>query len=157
MSLVDQKSEVLNSKCTDVTDFGSEFQENLKKVIKEHLIVRGVGLAAPQIGIPQRFTVIGFTPTEEELKKNPKTPTIEQFVMVNPKITWHSKDLVGEKEGCLSIPNEFFDVPRYQKVHVEYMDENGKKQKKKARGYIARVIQHEVDHLEGLTVGRFKK
>jgi len=155
--LVDQKNPTLNSPCIEVEDFGNEFKSDLKKIITAHLRQGGVGLAAPQIGINKQIAVIGFTPSEEKLKKNPKLITINQFVLVNPKITWRSQEIVVEKEGCLSIEGKLFDVPRYQKIHLEYQDENGNKKKMKARGYLARIIQHETDHLNGLTIGRFKK
>lgn len=157
MLLVETNNPVLSQKCQKVTDFGDEFQKNLTTLISEHIRLHGVGLAAPQIGIPQRFSVIGFQPTPEELKKNPDIIQIDQFVIVNPEITWHSNDTAIEKEGCLSIPEKVASASRYKKIHLEYQDEKGNKKKLKARGYLARIIQHEVDHLEGLTIGRFIK
>lgn len=157
MPLIDQEDKVLNSPCKDVVKFDNAFQETLKKITKEHSNQRGVGLAAPQLGIDQRIVVIGFHPTEEELKKNPDLITIDDFVLVNPKIVWHSSDQKVEKEGCLSIAGQAFDVVRYQKIHLEYQNEKGERKKMKARGYLARVIQHEIDHLNGLTIKRFKK
>jgi len=155
--LVSSKDSTLNSQCKEVQGFDSEFKSDLEKIISAHLKQGGVGLAAPQIGINKQIAVIGFTPSEEQLKKNPKLISIDQFVIVNPKITWRSKEIIVEKEGCLSIKDEQFDVPRFSKIHLEYQDENGKKHKMKARGYLARIIQHETDHLNGLTIGRFRK
>lgn len=153
--LVDRKDKVLNSTCQDVVNFDDDFQDNLKKIVEWNKKLHGVGLAAPQIGIPYKIAVIGFEPTEDEIRKKPDIIRIEQMVLVNPRITWHSNELATEKEGCLSIEGETFDVPRYQKIHLEYQDETGKKKKIKARGYLARVIQHETDHLYGLTIGRY--
>jgi len=155
--LIDKKDRILNSPAKQVESFDDDFRSDLKKIITAHQKQGGVGLAGPQIGIDQQIAVIGFTPSEEQLKKNPKLITIDQFVVVNPKITWRSKEMIVEKEGCLSIEGEQFDVPRYQKIHLEYQDEDGKKRKIKARGYLSRIIQHETDHLNGLTIGRFKK
>jgi peptide deformylase len=109
----------------------------------------GIGLAAPQIGEPYSIAVIHFEPSKEQLKKNQEIKPIPKTVLINPKIVWKSKDIAVEKEGCLSIPDIEVEVPRYKKVHVEYLDENGKKQKIKARGLLARLLQHEIDHLYG--------
>lgn len=155
-NLIKSDNKVLNNECQNVTDFGAEFQKTVAKLVALNKEFHGVGLAAPQVGIPLKVAVIGFEPTEEQIKKNPDIIRIEQLVIVNPKITWHSSDLSTEKEACLSIPGEDFDVPRYQKVHLEYQDETGKKRKLRARGYLARIIQHETDHLYGLTIGRYK-
>lgn len=155
--LIDQKDRILNSPAKQVDNFDNDLRSDLQKIITAHQKQGGVGLAGPQIGIDKQIAVIGFTPSEEQLKKNPKLITIDQFVIINPKITWRSKEMIVEKEGCLSIKDEQFDVPRFSKIHLEYQDENGKKKKMKARGYLARILQHETDHLGGLTIGRFKK
>lgn len=157
MTFVDQESEILNTPSQLVTTFDQALRENIRKIREEHRIGSGVGLAAPQVGINQRIAVIGFEPTEAQLKKNPDIIRIEEVVLINPKIVWHSGDQKVEKEGCLSIKDSSFDVPRYQKIHVEFQDENGAKKKLKARGYFARVLQHEIDHLNGLTIKRFEK
>ncbi|OQA53285.1 MAG: Peptide deformylase [candidate division WS2 bacterium ADurb.Bin280] len=157
MPLIKKENPILSKKCQTVDNFDEKFRNDLDKVIAEHISLHGVGLAAPQIGIDKSFAVIGFEPTEEDLKKKPDTIQIDQFVIVNPVITWHSDDADVEKEGCLSIPESMPVVPRYKKIHLDYQDEFGNKKKLKARGYLARIIQHEVDHLNGKTIARFEK
>jgi peptide deformylase len=119
--------------------------------------VEGVGLAAPQIGSSLQIIVIGFQPTEEQLKKNPDLASVPDMVIINPQIKWVSKEKSIEKEGCLSVPNTFIPVARHNKIHMEYTDEKGKKFKIKARGYLARVLQHETDHLAGKLIDSYGK
>ena len=105
----------------------------------------GVGLAAPQIGLPIRVLVMDLTPLAEE------NPVFEGFkkVMINAKIT----DMEGEKklveEGCLSFPGIHEKVFRKNKIRIQYLDENFVSYDEEYEDYISRVIQHEYDHLEG--------
>ncbi len=106
----------------------------------------GVGLAAPQIGQGIALSVIAIRPT----KHRPKTKNFD-LVIINPKITKCFGYRTQIWEGCLSAgPSGLFaKVPRYKKVELEYIDENGNKHKKVFTGLQAQVIQHEVDHLKG--------
>jgi peptide deformylase len=141
---------VLNQKTQDIKKIDKATRALIARLWKElEKESRGVGLAAPQIGEPYSVAVIYFEPSKEQLEKDPKIKPIPKTVLINPKIVWKSKDTAVEKEGCLSIPDIETEVPRYKKVHVEYLDENGKKQKIKARGFLARLLQHEIDHLYG--------
>lgn len=112
----------------------------------------GVGLAAPQVGKSIAVIVTGFSPTKEQLEKNPDLTPVPEIALINPEITWKSKEMMIEKEGCLSVPGKMIPVSRHNKIHLEYLDKNGKKNKLKARGYLARVFQHEIDHLEGKVI-----
>ena len=79
-------------------------------------------------------------------------------VYLNPEITEYSKDRDEMEEGCLSIPEYFVEIKRSKKIKIKFMDEKGDKKKIKDRGFLARVLQHETDHLNGLTIkNRFKK
>jgi peptide deformylase len=99
----------------------------------------GVGLAAPQIGLPLRLTVI------KNGKKGPR------MVLINPKIESHSKGQKQDWEGCLSLPLVRGLVPRYVKIVVSYYDEHGTKQRKVVNRFSeARIFQHEIDHLNGV-------
>ena len=106
------------------------------------LAVRGVGLAANQIGLDLRLAVILLPNPEDE--KAPPT----RYVIINPKILSMRGEIV-EEEGCLSIPGLWADVKRATDVTVKYLDENGVEQVKRARGLLAKAFQHEVDHLDG--------
>ena len=108
--------------------------------------VGGVRLAAPQIGLPFQLAVIkiGKTPTRKNLTALPP------IVLINPKIEGHSRAELQDWEGCLSLPAVRGVVPRYKQFVVSYYDETGKKQRKIIdKFFVARVFQHEIDHLNG--------
>ena len=95
----------------------------------------GVGLAAPQVGVSLRVCIA-------QVNGKP-TP------LINPDITWRSKETAMDEEGCLSLPNVWLPVPRSVEIHLTYLDEKGQTQERKLKDFDARVVQHEVDHLEG--------
>lgn len=100
---------------------------------------KGVGLSANQIGINERvFVMMSDIETEE---------TITCF---NPKIIKESKEMISYKEGCLSYPDVFLDIERPSKIVVKYEDEGKELHKIKLEGFIARIFQHEYDHMEGI-------
>ena len=101
----------------------------------------GVGLAAPQIGISRRLIVMDPTKDEEE-----KAP----LVMVNPKLLERSDELRLHEEGCLSIPDFTAEIERPHRVRVAFIDREGKAQETELEGIWATVVQHEIDHLEGM-------
>ena len=101
----------------------------------------GIGLAAVQIGVPQRLVVIDLAREGEE-----KQP----LFLVNPEITWSSPEESEYEEGCLSIP-EFFDmVTRPKEIKVRYLDRRGEPQEAQCSGVLATCVQHEIDHLNGV-------
>jgi peptide deformylase len=101
----------------------------------------GIGLAAVQIGIMQRLVVIDTAKQEE-----PRTP----LCLVNPEITWRSEETSSYEEGCLSIPDYYEEVTRPEKVRVRFLDRDGQPQEMEADGILATVVQHEIDHLDGV-------
>ena len=113
----------------------------LKDMEETCLSVRGVGLAANQIGLPLRLAII-LLPGEKE--DDPPT----KYVLINPEIISKSGEKI-EEEGCLSLPGLWAEVARATDVTVKYLDENGREQTKRARGLLAKAFQHEVDHLDG--------
>lgn len=96
----------------------------------------GLGLAAPQVGQNLRLCI---AEVENEF-----------FVLINPEIKNHSGKEIGMEEGCLSFPGKYLPVTRSEKVKVKALDTNGKKQVIRAKGLLARVLQHEIDHLNGI-------
>ena len=99
---------------------------------------KGVGLAAPQVGESLRIC-IG--------KVNGKdTP------LINPEITWKSDEKAIDEEGCLSLPNIWLPIPRSVEISLTYMDEKGQTQERRLKDFDARVVQHEVDHLDGVLI-----
>jgi peptide deformylase len=103
----------------------------------------GVGLAAPQVGIRQRFFVVELPEDEEE-----GTPR-ETFILFNPEVVKSQGEQTGY-EGCLSIPGYLGEVTRFEQVTVKGLDETGRPVRYKVEGYLARVFQHEMDHLDGI-------
>ncbi|MFH6768327.1 peptide deformylase [Gaetbulibacter aquiaggeris] len=113
----------------------------------------GVGLAAPQIGLPIRLFVIDTSPfSEDDDLTAEEQNTLKDFkrVFINAKITKEEGDEWAFNEGCLSIPDVREDVFRHPKLNIEYVDENFNKHIEEFDGLIARVIQHEYDHIDGI-------
>lgn len=115
----------------------------------------GVGLAAPQIGESLRLVVIEDAPTYHGKLTPEELAALERdavpfHVLVNPVLTMRTDELVAAFEGCLSFNGFSMIVPRVRKVRVEALDEHGQKVVKVATGWYARILQHEVDHLEGI-------
>ena len=117
------------------------FDEHLKQMVEDMFETmykyNGVGLAAPQIGILKRVLVIDTGEEGEKLE------------MINPTITKLEKEVILS-EGCLSFPNVFGNVRRYNYTEAEYMTKDGEKKTIKAEGWLAQAIQHEIDHLNGV-------
>ena len=101
----------------------------------------GVGLSAIQVGVPKRVIVADVAPDGE-----PRRPVC----LVNPRILSFSDELAVYNEGCLSLPEHFAEIERPERVVVEHLDRDGKLQRLDADGLLARCIQHEMDHLEGV-------
>ncbi|BBA78816.1 peptide deformylase [cyanobacterium endosymbiont of Rhopalodia gibberula] len=119
--------------------------DSVRKLVKEMLQTmyssHGIGLAATQVGIHKQLIVIDCVPDD---------PTNKPVVLINPKITSVSEELSLFEEGCLSIPGVYLDVTRPKVVEVSFKDEQGKPCKRQATDLLARVIQHEIDHLNGV-------
>lgn len=102
----------------------------------------GVGLAAPQVGVSKKICLIHLSGVE-------KGRDAKDILLINPKIVFYSQIEAEMIEGCLSFPDEYWKIWRPANIIVEYQDERGNKKKLKANNWLARVIQHEVDHLNG--------
>lgn len=107
---------------------------------------QGVGLAAPQIGESLRIVIVASRPTP----RYPNAPAMEPTVMINPSFTPLSETLEKDWEGCLSIPGIRALVPRFRDIRIGYTDERGQPVETRVQGFVARVFQHEFDHLNGL-------
>lgn len=132
---------ILRQKSQPVNTVGRDEQKLMNDMFDTMYAANGIGLAAIQIGVPQRIIVMDISRDKEN--KNP-------MYFVNPVIK--NKDLEKSiyEEGCLSVPNQFAEIERSCKCEVEYLDYNGKKEILKAEGLLATCIQHEIDHLEGI-------
>lgn len=106
----------------------------------------GVGIAAPQVAASDRLFIVASRPNP----RYPNAPEMEPTPMINPKILASSTETIDGWEGCLSIPGIRGLVPRSQAIEVEYIDRNGKLQKQELTDFVARIFQHEYDHLDGI-------
>lgn len=107
--------------------------------------IEGLGLAANQLGFLFRAAIVQLVKEGGE-DHGDSAP----IIMLNPRILWRSEDIVVEEEGCLSIPGVWADVPRAKAVRVEYQDEEGQRHILEVEGLNARLLQHEIDHLDGV-------
>jgi peptide deformylase len=136
---------VLRRKAKPVTDFGPGLQALVEDMIETMRQAPGVGLAAPQVGISDRIIVVEY-PEDDEQEDAPK----KLYVVVNPELKELSTETEMGIEGCLSIPGLQGDVERSLAVTVRGRTRRGQPIKIKAKGWLARIFQHEVDHLEGI-------
>ncbi|CAG0976974.1 Peptide deformylase [Anaerolineales bacterium] len=151
---------VLRRKAKAVTNFGKELQTLIDDMIETMREAPGVGLAAPQVGISERLAVIEYAEEDEDdevetvhedAEATPKPPKPKQlFVLINPEIVKASEEKVMGIEGCLSIPGLLGEVERYHALQVKALNRHGKPVKLKVDGWLARIFQHEIDHLNGV-------
>jgi peptide deformylase len=124
-------------------------QDEIQNLIDElmHMLqnANGVGIAAPQVGISQRLLIVASRPNP----RYPHAPEMEPTPMINPRLVNHSDEVVKDWEGCLSIPGIRGLVPRYRAIAIEYCDRHGNLQRQELTDFVARIFQHEFDHLEG--------
>ena len=144
---------VLKRKATDITKDYPKLDALVDNMFETMYNAYGVGLAAPQIGLPIRMFLVDTTPfaDDEELTED-EQKSLEDFkrVFINPKITKEEGEEWAFNEGCLSIPDVREDVFRKPVITIEYLDENFKAHTETFDGLVARVIQHEYDHIEGV-------
>jgi peptide deformylase len=160
---------VLRRKARPVTTFDKNLQTLVDDMIETMRQAPGVGLAAPQVGISQRLIVIEYaehpeedeeaasrpgpasapgTPSETQPARKPVKPKL--YVMANPEIVKSSTEVVTGVEGCLSIPGLVGEVERFSIVQVKGQNRHGQPMKVKAEGWLARIFQHEIDHVNGV-------
>jgi peptide deformylase len=131
---------VLRVKGKNVAEFGPELKPLFENMEETMIAAKGVGLAAPQIGISRQIAIMNPEPED----------STKLIKMINPRIVASSKETVKIDEGCLSVPGVRGDVERPERVTVAYQDEKGKEHTLEAEGLLARIVQHELDHLNGV-------
>jgi peptide deformylase len=131
---------VLKSKASPVTEFGPELRAEVERMIQIMRDGMGVGLAATQVGVLRRVLVFQTGPDAE--------PT----ALVNPEVEWLSEEAVVAEEGCLSLPRVSMDVERPLHARIAGLDTAGERIVLEASGLEARVLQHEIDHLDGVLI-----
>lgn len=144
---------VLRKVCDDVTSEHPNLQEIIANMYDTMYNAYGVGLAAPQVGLPIRLFVIDtepFSDSEDLTKEEQEQLKGFKQTFINAKMLKEEGEEWGFNEGCLSIPDVREDVYRNETITIEYVDENFNKKTEVYDGLIARVIQHEYDHIEGI-------
>lgn len=147
LSIITAPNEKLRKKSKPIRSVNKDIQNLMKDMLDTIYHAHGVGLAAVQVGIHKNVIVIDLQDYSDIVNENPKI--IYPLYIINPIITNIGNDLVSAEEGCLSLPDQKVDVARHEKIKVEYLDFYGKKTKLECHGWLARVIQHEYDHLQG--------
>lgn len=128
---------------SQITD--KKFSELIDSLIATAVNAKGVGIAAPQVSQSYRLFIVASRPSD----RYPYAPEMPPTAMINPQIISHGAEIVKDWEGCLSIPGVRGLVPRYQKIAVEYTTREGKLERKVLTDFVARIFQHELDHLDG--------
>jgi peptide deformylase len=132
---------VLRQSAKRVSKIDDELRQTVIQMLQTMYTADGVGLAAPQVGLNKQLIVID---------SEPENPAVPPLILVNPEIKQQGKVLAKDQEGCLSVPGVYMDVERPEVVEISYKDENGRPCHLKADGFLARIIQHEMDHLHGV-------
>lgn len=133
---------ILKKRAEKVEQVDDDIRRLLDDMLETMYDAVGVGLAAPQVGVSRRLLVIDY----ERDENSPGRP----MYFVNPEIVWMSDERCVGSEGCLSVPGQHADVERYAAIKVRYLDYNGKLKEILAEGFLAIVLQHEMDHLDGI-------
>jgi peptide deformylase len=148
--IITPQNPVLRKKAHKVTRFDDpRFQVLIDDMVDTLFAAPGVGLAAPQVAASQRVIVVHL-PDDERSKEEYGEDAGVLHIVANPEIIRASKDMVDGVEACLSIPSYYGNVSRHAEVTVRGQDRHGKLLRIKATGWLARVFQHEIDHLDGV-------
>jgi len=144
---------VLRERARPVPTVTAEVRAVAARMLELMNEVEGIGLAAPQVGLPWRMFVC-FVPESEDRspKDNPPTASAAPAVYINPRLSAFSRDLVPYDEGCLSLPDINGEVRRPSQVTIDALDEHGKPFTARAADLLARCWQHEMDHLDGVLI-----
>ncbi|PIV26231.1 MAG: peptide deformylase [Anaerolineae bacterium CG03_land_8_20_14_0_80_58_20] len=140
---------ILRRKARAVTTFDKKLQTVIDDMIETMRAAPGVGLAAPQVGISERLIVVEYYQNEKAEEAEDETKK-KVWVVLNPEIVKASEEKVMGVEGCLSVPNLVGEVERHAAIQVKGLNRRGQPMRVKAQGWLARIFQHEVDHLNGV-------
>lgn len=159
LSIVHHPDPVLRRKTDPVGSVDEETLAVAQKMIELMIDAPGIGLAAPQVGLPWRMFVCHVPPSEDDEidpepvdETAPPQTTDRPMVAINPVLSEPSRDLIPYEEGCLSLPNITGEVRRPEEITMTASDEHGQEYTRRASGLLARCWQHEFDHLEGVLI-----
>lgn len=149
LNLLKFPNEILKKKTTDLVNIDDDLHVLAKDMIETMFFYKGIGLAAPQIGVSKSLFVLSLNNLNEQA-----------LFLINPKIVFYY-GVSFYKEGCLSFPNFFIDVKRSSTIKIKFLNLNGDTIFLKTDGLLSICIQHEIDHLNGITlydkISKFKK
>ena len=138
---------VIRQQAVEVTDIQNpELQAFIEELLVTVADEGGMGIAAPQVSVSKRIIILSPKPNT----RYPYAPFMEPTVMINPELTWTSTENEKDWEGCLTVPGLRGFVPRHQTTRIRYQNRDGLWLETEYQGFLARVFQHEVDHLDGL-------
>ena len=146
--IVTSPADVLRARAQKVRAFNPKLQKLIDDMVEAMRTAPGVGLAAPQVGASQRVIVVEYREESQDGDSPPKPPKL--FAVVNPEIARHSTETVVANEACLSVPGYYGDVERFETVTIKGLNRHGRPFRLKAEGWLARIFQHEIDHLDGV-------
>jgi peptide deformylase len=146
LPIIETPDPLLRQISAPVADVTDEVRALVADMFETMYAAPGIGLAAIQVGVPKRILVIDLQEPEEEGGE----PVREPMVFINPEIVETSDQLQVYSEGCLSIPDQYAEVERPDRIRARWLDENGKSHEKELDGLLAICLQHEMDHLEGI-------
>lgn len=139
---------VLGQVAEPVTVFDNELHQLAEQMLQTMQQANGVGIAAPQVHRSLQLFIMASNPNP----RYPTAPIMAPQVVINPQILQASEQMVVGEEGCLSIPQQRCQVSRHQAIEVKYQDLSGEWCQEWLEGFIARIFQHEFDHLQGITL-----
>jgi peptide deformylase len=141
LAIIVAPDSVLKRRAQPVACVDREVRRLMDSMLETMHAAHGIGLAAPQVGVLKRVIVLDISQPEE-----PASP----YRIANPEVVWRSPEVVSGEEGCLSLPEQFGEVTRPEGVRVRYLDEDGEARELEAHGLLAKCVQHEIDHLDGV-------
>lgn len=150
--ILQKENKILRNKTAEIKHFNSqELKLFIKKMSKTMFDEPdGIGIAAPQIGVPKKIFLVAEDVLFPERFSDLKLKTKNFLVFINPVLKKKSSKKIKDTEGCLSVRGIYGEVSRPEKIVIEYFDEFGQKKIRGTSGLFARVIQHEIDHLDGI-------
>lgn len=150
LEVITPKNSILRQKAEPITEFDDpQLQQLIDDMVETMIKAPGVGLAAPQVAVSKRLIVVRL-PDDEQSREEYGDAAGVLYVVINPEVVKKSREKESGVEGCLSIPGYFGKVDRSVTAKISGYDRHGKPFRIKATGWLARVFQHEIDHLDGI-------
>ena len=150
LNIVTVPNDVLRERTQKIVSFDDKFKKLVDDMVETLRDAPGVGLAAPQVGLSKKLIVIEYAEEVETEDGDVKELPKKLYIVANPEIVKKSAEMEMGIEACLSVPNLIGDVERHYQIVVKGQNKNGQPIRIKAKGWLARIFQHEIDHLNGV-------